>query len=61
MNAASVALMAVVTGLLARTAIVDFTTVALSLVSLFLFIRYRVNSAWLVLAGAIVGFLAYVF
>ena len=60
-NAASVALMAVVTGLLARTAIVDFTTVALSLVSLFLFIRYRVNSAWLVLAGAIVGFLAYVF
>jgi chromate transporter len=54
-NVASIALMALVTAQLARAAIVDLATVALVLVAAILLIRFRVNSAWLVLAGALVG------
>ncbi|HLL81562.1 MAG TPA: chromate efflux transporter [Longimicrobium sp.] len=54
-NAASLALMAAVTVQLARTALVDPLTLALALASAVLLIRYRVNSAWLVLGGAAVG------
>jgi chromate transporter len=54
-NVASLALMAVVTIQLARTALVDPLTIALALASAVLLIRYRVNSAWLVLGGAAVG------
>jgi chromate transporter len=56
-NVASLALMAVVAGQLGRTAIVDITTAALALVSLLLLVRWRLNSAWLVLGGALVGLL----
>jgi chromate transporter len=54
-NVASLALMAVVTLQLGRTALVDPLTVALALASAVLLIRYRINSAWLVLGGAAVG------
>jgi chromate transporter len=54
-NVASVALIAVVTVQLARAAIVDAATLALALVSAALLIRQRVNSAWLILAGGLVG------
>ncbi|HEU5260142.1 MAG TPA: chromate efflux transporter [Gemmatimonadales bacterium] len=54
-NVASLALMAVVTWQLGRAALVDAPTVALALGSALLLLRYRVNSAWLVLAGALVG------
>lgn len=54
-NAASIALMAVVTAQLARTAIVDLATAALALAAAVLLIGFRVSSAWLVPAGAIVG------
>jgi chromate transporter len=54
-NVASIALMAVVTAQLARAAIVDLPTGALALVAAVLLIRFRVNSAWLVLAGGLVG------
>jgi chromate transporter len=50
--------MAGVTYTLARDAIVDVLTALLTLVAAVALIRFRVNSAWLVLAGAIVG-LAY--
>jgi chromate transporter len=56
-NVGSLALMAVVTFALGRTALVDVTTVALAIVSAVMLIRWRVNSAWLVLGGALVGFL----
>jgi chromate transporter len=56
-NVASLALMAVVTYRLGRSALVDPTTVALSAVSAALLIRYRVNSAWLVTGGAVAGLL----
>jgi chromate transporter len=44
-----------VTVFLARAAIVDVTSLALAAVSAFLLIRYRLNSAWLVLGGGLVG------
>ncbi|HYO74732.1 MAG TPA: chromate efflux transporter [Archangium sp.] len=56
-NVASLALMATVTWQLGRAALVDVWTVGLALVSAVLLIRYRVNSAWLVLGGALVGLL----
>ena len=56
-NVASLALMAVVTWQLGRAALVDFSTVALALISALLLIRFRVNSTWLVLGGAALGVL----
>jgi chromate transporter len=54
-NVAALALMLVVTAQLGRAAVVDVVTLALALISAFLLFRSRVNSAWLILAGAIVG------
>jgi chromate transporter len=42
---------------LGRAALVDLPTVLLALASAVLLMRYRVNSAWLVLAGALIGLL----
>ena len=56
---ASMALMAFVTYQLGMTALIDIVTVGLTLVSLVLLIRFHVNSAWLVLLGAVVGLLRY--
>jgi chromate transporter len=57
-NVASLALMAAVSYQLGRSAIVDWVTVALFAASAVLLLRYRVNSAWLVLGGAILGIAA---
>jgi chromate transporter len=57
-NAASLGLMAAVTWELGRAAIVDGLTIALTIASAIVIFRFKVNSAWLVLAGAIVGFVA---
>jgi chromate transporter len=54
-NAASLSLMAVVTWRLGRAALVDWLTVAMLVASLILLIRFRLNSAWLVLIGALYG------
>jgi chromate transporter len=54
-NVASLALMAAVSVQLGRTAIVDGLTLALASLSALALLRFRVNSAWLVLGGAIVG------
>jgi len=54
---ASLALMAVVTWLLGRASIVDTLTAILFAASLFLLLRFRLNSAWLILVGALVGLL----
>jgi len=56
-NVASLALMAIVTTQLARSALVDPITSVLAAVSALLVFRWRVNSAWLVLGGAAVGLL----
>jgi chromate transporter len=57
-NAASLALMAVVTWQLGRASIVDVPTAVLAVTSAALLIRFRVNSTWLILAGACLGLLA---
>jgi chromate transporter len=54
-NVAALVLMVVVSAQLGRTAIVDWPTLAIAVVSALLLFRYRVNSAGLVLAGATVG------
>lgn len=54
-NAAAVALMAVVTWQLGRSAIIDLPTAALAAISAIVLWRFRLNSAWLVLAGAVAG------
>ena len=54
-NVASLGLMAAVTWDLGRAAIVDPLTAVLALVAAVLLVRYRVNSAWLVLGGAAAG------
>ncbi|HEX3761560.1 MAG TPA: chromate efflux transporter [Kofleriaceae bacterium] len=56
-NVASLALMAVVTLQLGRTAIVDLPTGFLAVASAIVLIRFRLNSAWLVLAGGVLGIL----
>jgi chromate transporter len=54
-NVASLALMAVVTFELGRAALVDPLTVGMAAVSLLLLVHFRINSAWLVLGGAMIG------
>jgi chromate transporter len=57
-NAASLALMAGVTVLLTGEAIVDGLTAFLAAASAMLLWRTRINSAWLIAGGAIIGVLA---
>ena len=56
-NAASLALMAVVTWQLGRAAIVDVPTALVAVVAAILLLPGRVSAAWLVLVGAAVGLL----
>mgnify|MGYP003288139142 CR=1 FL=1 len=58
-NASALALMSVVTYELGRAALVDLKTVILAIISAVVLLRFRVNSAWLVLGGAILGLLLY--
>jgi chromate transporter len=60
-NVASLALMIAVGWQLGRASVVDVVTLALTVVSLIALLRFRVNSAWLVTIGAIVGLLANTF
>jgi chromate transporter len=57
-NVGALALMVVVTWHLGRAAIVDVTTGALALLSLIALVRFKINTTWLILAGAILGLLA---
>jgi len=54
-NASSLALMAVVTWQLGHSAVVDVTSLVLAVASAIVLFRFRVNSAWIVLGGALVG------
>jgi chromate transporter len=57
-NVASLALMAAVSYQLGRSAIVDWVTAGLAIASAVLLLRFRINSAWLVLGGAAIGIAA---
>ncbi|MFO7612655.1 MAG: chromate efflux transporter [Clostridia bacterium] len=54
---ASLGLMAVVSIKLGIAAIMDVPTAVIAAVSVFIVFRYKINSAWLILAGAAVGFI----
>src|SRR6202142_2000971 len=56
-NAAAVALMAFVGWQFGRAALVNVPTIGLAAVSAVLVFRFKVNSAWLVLGGALAGML----
>ncbi|MBV9789001.1 MAG: chromate transporter, partial [Chloroflexi bacterium] len=57
-NVASLALMAAVTAQLGRAALVDALTIGLLVAAGVLLIRFKINSAWLVLAGGVIGLIA---
>ena len=54
-NVASLGLMAGVTVELGRAAVIDVFTIVLSLASLVLVLRLKVNPVWLILGGALMG------
>jgi chromate transporter len=54
-NVVSLALMAGVSWYLGRTAVVDLLTAVLAIVALVLSYRFKINPAWLVLGGGVVG------
>ena len=56
-NAASLGLMAAVTLTLTSGSLTDWFTVLLALAALLTLIRFKINSTWLVLAGAVLGVL----
>jgi len=56
-SAAAVGLMASVTVVLGGAALTSTFAVALALIAALLLIRFRVNSAWLIIAGGLIGFL----
>lgn len=56
-NAAVVALMAEASFQFARAALVNVSAVVLGVASLLFVIQFKVNSAWLVLGGAVAGIL----
>jgi chromate transporter len=59
-NVGALGLMAGVTWQLGRSAIVDAFTIALAAVSAIVLLRWNINSAWLVLAGAVAAVIAHV-
>ena len=54
-NVGALGLMAGVTWQLGRAAITDWLTLALALISAIILFRFKVNSAWIVLGGGIIG------
>ena len=60
-NVAALGLMAGVLVQLGRAAIVDWLTALLAIAAIIVLLRFKLNSAWLVLAGGIVGLLSMVF
>jgi chromate transporter len=56
-NASSLGLMAAVTFQLAAPSLTDFYTAIIAFISLFLLLRYKINSTWLIAGGALAGFI----
>lgn len=54
-NAAALGLMAAVTVILGRDAVIDVVTALLAVGALLVLLRFKLNSAWLIIAGGVVG------
>jgi chromate transporter len=50
--------MAVVAWQLGRAAIIDWLTIAITLIGAALLLRFRINSAWLICGAALLGWFA---
>lgn len=57
-NIASLGLMAVVSWKLGISSLMDGLTIAIFIVSLFALIKYKINSAWAIVAGGLVGWIS---
>ena len=57
-NAASLSLMAAVTWQLSRASLTDPLAALIALVSFALLIRFKINSTWLIVGGALIGLLS---
>lgn len=57
-NVSSIALMAVVTAKLAAATLTDWLPISIALIAAVLAICFRINAAWLVLGGALIGWVA---
>lgn len=57
-NVASLGLMGAVTLELGRASLVDPLTIVIALASLALLVRFKINSTWLVVGGALIGLLS---
>jgi len=60
-NVASLSLMAAVAWQLGRSCLTDMFTIIISIISFVLLIRFKVNSTWLIIGGALIGILNAVF
>ncbi|MDZ7994524.1 MAG: chromate transporter [Nostoc sp. EfeVER01] len=59
-NAASLGLMAGVTYTLGQAALVDWLTIIMAILSAIAVFRFKINSAWLVLAGGAIGLASHI-
>lgn len=58
-NVVSLALILGVTVGLGRASLIDPLTIAIAILALLILLRFRINSTWLVLGGALIGLLAF--
>jgi chromate transporter len=58
-NVVSLALIVGVTVGLGRASLIDPLTIAIAVLALVILLRFKINSTWLVLGGALLGFLAF--
>ncbi len=59
-NAVSLGFMAAVTYTLGQAALVDWVTILLAILSAIAVFRFKINSAWLVLAGGFIGLVSHI-
>ncbi len=57
-NVSALGLMGAVSVQLGRASLTDAVTIAVFLASLFVLVRFKLNATWIVLGGAVVGFLS---
>jgi len=57
-NIASLGLMAVVSFKLGIASLTDGLAIGIFIVSIFVLIKYKVNSAWVIVAGGLVGWIS---
>ena len=60
-NATALGLMAAVSFQLSRTSFIDLPTLVIGAISMYFLLRFKINSTWLILGGALAGLAAHFF